>query len=148
MKKLLILILSLITFTLSAKEKVNWIKNPQNNHYYAVIDARNWQEANQFARQNGAHLVTFETLSEIDFIRKTFSKSEYFWIGMDNYKGQFFYYVTGQEKYITFFGANRGTPISPNYRIYMNSINARGFTRGEFNQAPLHNKFRAIIEKE
>lgn len=152
MKKLTlsILVTGLALSCFANKNQINWVQNPANNHYYAVIEAQNWEAANQTARRNGAHLVTLSSISESNFIRTTFSRSEKFWIGLDinKFNQRSFRWVTDEPLSFLYFGANSPVPISLNYRGVINELNSRGFTRGYFGQYRLNNKFRAIIERD
>jgi len=63
-------------------EKIFWIINPANGHAYAIINCRNWYDAQQKAIQEGAHLVSINNEEEQFWLEVLFRGSV--WIGLND----------------------------------------------------------------
>jgi hypothetical protein len=61
-----------------------WIKNPANGHYYMLTEAMSWMDAEAWAQERGGHLVTLRNWEEELWIKDTFGRDEYFWIGFND----------------------------------------------------------------
>lgn len=61
-----------------------WIRNPANNHYYALTEPMPWIEAEAWAQEWGGHLVTLRNREEELWIKDTFGRNEFFWIGFND----------------------------------------------------------------
>lgn len=61
-----------------------WIRNPANNHYYALTEPMSWTEAEAWAQEWGGHLVTLRSWEEELWIKDTFGRDEYFYIGFND----------------------------------------------------------------
>lgn len=65
----------------------DWIYNPTTDHYYALLDANYWAEAEADAVANGGHLVAINDAAENQFLIENFATMgaypiNYFWIGL------------------------------------------------------------------
>ena len=61
-----------------------WIRNPASGHYYMLTEPMSWTEAEAWARGWGGHLVTLRSWQEEIWIKDTFGREEYFWIGFND----------------------------------------------------------------
>jgi len=61
-----------------------WIRNPANGHYYMLTEQMPWAEAEAWAQEWGGHLVTLRNWEEELWIKDTFGRDEYFWIGFND----------------------------------------------------------------
>ena len=61
-----------------------WIQNPTNGHYYALTPFLTWTQAEAWAQEWGGHLVTLRNWEEELWIKDTFGRNEYFWIGFSD----------------------------------------------------------------
>jgi len=61
-----------------------WIRNPANNHYYMLTGSMFWTEAEAWAQERGGHLVTLRNWEEELWIKDTFGRNEFFWIGFND----------------------------------------------------------------
>ena len=61
-----------------------WIRNPANGHYYILTEPMPWMEAEAWAQEWGGHLVTLRNWEEELWIKDTFGRDEYFWIGFND----------------------------------------------------------------
>jgi hypothetical protein len=61
-----------------------WIRNPANGHYYMLTESMSWTEAEAWAQEWGGHLVTLRSWEEELWIKNTFGRDEYFWIGFND----------------------------------------------------------------
>ena len=63
-----------------------WIQCPLNGHFYAVLPATGWAQAEQFAVGLGGHLATVRSAAENDWLIQTFASSvaddTRIWIGL------------------------------------------------------------------
>jgi len=55
--------------------------NPANGHKYFITKKGTWDEAEKEAVEAGGHLVTLRSSDEEEWIKNTFGRNEYFWIG-------------------------------------------------------------------
>jgi hypothetical protein len=70
----------------SSTQKVEaaWIRNPANGHYYMLTEPMPWIQAEAWAQEWGGHLVTLRSWEEELWIKNTFGRDEYFWIGFND----------------------------------------------------------------
>ncbi len=65
-----------------------WIQCPLNGHYYALIPACTWAQAESFAGAFGGHLATVRNVAEHDWLAATFGATAApdtrFWIGLSD----------------------------------------------------------------
>ena len=59
-----------------------WHQNPTNNHFYKIIEVGSWQDAENAAIAENAHLVSINDQSEQEWLNQTFGTGEYYWIGL------------------------------------------------------------------
>ena len=67
---------------LSNSLPVGLVTNPSNNHLYKAIDCTSWQDCENKAVAEGAHLVTIRNQGEQDWLVQTFGRGFYYWIGL------------------------------------------------------------------
>ena len=60
----------------------DWIENPFNNHFYKLINVSSWQEAENLATVENAHLVSINDQNEQEWLVQTFGSSQLYWIGL------------------------------------------------------------------
>lgn len=58
--------------------------NPSNGHLYVATGPLAWRDAELQAVAWGGHLVTLTDAAEETWVRETFGKLEYFWIGLND----------------------------------------------------------------
>ena len=60
-----------------------WFTNPQNGHKYALTPfAMPWQMAENFAKEQGGHLVAIENADENAYLVETFGGQVEYWTGL------------------------------------------------------------------
>lgn len=69
---------------ITASFQPDWIQNPANGHYYALTPYLTWTGAEAWAQARGGHLVTLRNWEEELWIKDTFGRHEYFWIGLSD----------------------------------------------------------------
>ena len=69
---------------LSSVTPGEWILNPATKHYYMLTEPLLWSDAEAYAVQQGAHLLTLNDAAEEAWVRATFGGDEHFWIGMND----------------------------------------------------------------
>jgi len=75
-------------YSITANFETAWIKNPTNGHYYALTLHLTWMQAEAWAQEQGGHLVTLRNWEEELWIRDTFGRNEYFWIGCNDIEAE------------------------------------------------------------
>jgi len=114
--------------------------------YLVSAEPMSWHQARAFADAAGGYLVEFESIVEMDFVRTSFGRVEIFWLGMEEFDGQY-RWVTGGDPLFSYWGAEDPTPLFGHSTVF-NWPNSRGFTRGFFFQVPYGSKYRAVVEIE
>lgn len=61
-----------------------WVQNPDNRHWYALVDPMPWQDAEAWAVAQGGHLVTLRSWEEELWLKDTFGRDEHFYIGFND----------------------------------------------------------------
>ena len=62
-----------------------WVVNPENGHGYKKIPCKDWQDAQQKALEQGAHLVSISDAAEQAWLYSIFGeKKTPFWIGLND----------------------------------------------------------------
>lgn len=123
------------------------VVHPVTGQAYMVSEETlTWHQARAFADTAGGHLVTFASIVEMDFVRTSFGRTEVFWLGQEEFGGQY-HWVTGEDILFTYWGATDPTPLFGHSTVF-NWPNSRGFTRGFFFQVPYESKYRAVVEIE
>ena len=59
----------------------NWITNPVNGHFYKLVSGETWQECEDKAVVQGAHLLTINDEDEQKWLITTFGVNKRYWIG-------------------------------------------------------------------
>lgn len=138
-----------LTSSVSAVEWTQWDPVTGNGHFYTVTDsALNWFDAQGAAQNAGGYLTSIGSLEELNFIRTTFGKTELFWTGLSSVNNPgTFGWESGEPVTFTYFGAHQPDANQPT-AVVINSINSRGFTRGNFTDMALSTELRGIIERE
>lgn len=62
----------------------DWVVNPANDHAYQAIDCGLWEECDEQATSEQAHLVTVNDQAEQDWLIETFGEKELYWIGLND----------------------------------------------------------------
>lgn len=70
--------------SITANFQPDWIQNPTNGHYYALTPYLTWMQAEAWAQEWSAHLVTLRNWEEELWIKDTFGRNECFWIGFSD----------------------------------------------------------------
>ena len=101
----------------------NWVQSPVNGHYYALTPPGNWEQCEQWAVANNAHLVTIRSSAEQQWLHQTYSAplSGSLWIGLNDLQQQGVWeWVSGEPVTFTFWGG--GEPNFPGVerRVEMN----------------------------
>ncbi len=87
MKRLLILLVFVLSFVSVNAHSQVWITNPANGHDYKLIECGNWLDCEQATVAQGAHLVTINNADEQNWIFNTFysagcsAQNIGYWIG-------------------------------------------------------------------
>lgn len=107
-----------------------------------------WFDARTDASALGGYLTSIGSLAELNFIRTTFGRTELFWTGLSTINGNnSFGWDSGEPLTFTYFGAYQ-PDASQLGAVVINGANARGFTRGSFQDVDLgsNSLYRGIIE--
>jgi Lectin C-type domain len=121
------------------------VAHPVTGQAYLISEeVLSWHQARAFADTSGGHLVTFSSIIELDFVRSAFGRTEVFWLGQEEFGGQY-QWVTGEELAFAYWGAEDPTPLFGHAAVF-NWPNSRGFTRGYFGQVPYQSRYRAVVE--
>lgn len=139
------LILSVIMGTTAFAAPVT---DPTTGKQYLLSDqALSWNAAVTFAEQAGGHLFTPDNLAELNFVRTAFGRTELFWIGFEEYQGQWVNQHDGSLPLFTYWGSFVPTAGFGLGAVF-NWPTSQGFTRGGFGEIDRKIQLRAIIEFE
>ena len=61
-----------------------WVVNPANGNEYRLTEPMSWFDAEAQAQAWGGHLVTLDNVDEEWWLKDTFGRDEYFWIGFND----------------------------------------------------------------
>jgi hypothetical protein len=61
-----------------------WIQNPANGHWYALTPNLEWAPAEEQAVAWGGHLVTINDVEEEQWLKATFGRGIFYWIGFND----------------------------------------------------------------
>ena len=61
-----------------------WIENPENGHWYALTPSTYWVTAEDQAVSWGGHLVTINDQEEEVWLKDTFGRGVFYWIGFND----------------------------------------------------------------
>ncbi len=132
-----------------------------NNHFYSVTTGPlTWFDARNEALNAGGYLTSIGSFAELNFIRATFGRTELFWTGLSSVNNPSavnnpssavnpgtFAWENGEPITFSYFGAHQPNPNQLS-AVVINSLNSRGFTRGNFMDMALNTELRGIIERD
>ncbi len=77
----LIAMATLLSYSALKADDPGWIKSTVNSNFYVLTPNMTWQNAEQWARDWGGHLVTVRNREEELWIREVFGTDQQLWIG-------------------------------------------------------------------
>lgn len=126
-----------------------------NSHYYTVVgenpgDVLTWYDAQTAATGLGGYLVSFQSPAELNFVRKTFGKTELYWTGLTSTAGEgVFKWEDNQPVNFTKFGSERPNANVPSSVVINQQQISRGQLRtGFFGAVNAFSEYRGIVEYE
>jgi hypothetical protein len=158
MKKIIsgMILVTALTASLNGVEWHEWESGMGGNgHYYTVVganpvDVLTWYDAKDEANVLGGYLVSFQSPAELNFVRKTFGKTELFWTGLTSTAGEGeFKWDDGQPVSFTKFGSERPDANISSSVVINTQQSARGHLRtGFFGAVSAFSEYRGIVEYE
>jgi uncharacterized delta-60 repeat protein len=123
-----------------------WMQNPANGHSYKVVGPGAWQECENLAVAEGAHLVTIRSLAEQNWLVSKFGSAGLYWIGLtDKVTEGVFKWISGET--LTY---QNWSPGEPNNGYGNEDYVAMNWgSPGKWNDCTnVNDLFLAIIEKK
>jgi hypothetical protein len=153
-KYLSLFVLGIIAnFQTVLSQEIKIITNPDNNHRYLLTPEMTWQEAENFARDMGGHLVTINDQLENQWLMQTFvtQNTQFLWIGINDQEreNQFFWSSGENSQYQNWAkGEPNNNPKQGGEDFGVLNGLANPFNRplGTWSDAPKHAKLRGIVE--
>jgi hypothetical protein len=96
-------------YSMTANFQPDWIQNPTNGHYYVLTPYLSWMQAEAWAREWGAHLVTLRNWEEELWIKDTFGRNECFWVGFSDIEEEG-NWVWSSGEYVVYTNWEEGEP--------------------------------------
>jgi Ca2+-binding RTX toxin-like protein len=109
-----------------------WHQNPTNNHFYKIIEVGSWQDAENAAIAENAHLVSINDQSEQEWLIQTFGTGEYYWIGLTDQKTEGLWEWTSGEP-LTYTNWSQGEPNNNNFLSSENYAHLNWGSDGSWN---------------
>ena len=134
-------------------QQIKLITNPHNNHRYLLTPEMLWQEAENFAKEMGGHLVTINNEQENQWLVKTFmtQDTQFLWIGINDQEreNQFCWTSSEQSEYANWAeGEPNNNPQQGGEDFGALNGFANPFNRpvGSWSDAPRRAKLKGIVE--
>ncbi|MBK8980170.1 MAG: hypothetical protein IPM29_30075 [Planctomycetes bacterium] len=136
------------TAALATAQQYVWARSPVNGHEYALTSPGRWDDAEQEARQAGAHLATVRNANEQAWIETTYGTGQNLWIGLNDVR------VEGQFEWSSGESTTwrNWCPGEPNGgggtdEDYVHIAAFPGWCVGDWNDAPVERSYAGLMER-
>lgn len=133
-----------------SEEKPQWVENSNNGHWYALTQPLEWAAAENRAVNWGGHLVTVNDQEEETWLKDTFGREIFYWIGFNDIEEEGNWVWTSGEP-VTYTNWGEGLPDNchdgPGFCV-PESVAQNFCNRGDYwNDVRDHCCSRGIVER-